>query len=102
MKCPRGHKLDEDYAGLYCIYCNAPVASIEKAEGQLALRRIDSNRLQKYLAVIYKEKQRAVVDVEVTGEHTEIKFDNDELKADLKTYQVLMAFQEPEEKLAIN
>ena len=102
IKCPNGHKLDEDYVGLYCLYCKQPVALIENAEGQLALKRIGSNYPHKYLAVIYKEKQRSVVNVEVTSEHTEIRFDNDELKDDLKTHLVLMAFQDPEEKLAFN
>ena len=102
IKCPSGHKLDDDYVGLYCLYCKQPVALIENAEGQLALRRVESNHPQKYLAVIYKEKQRGVVNVEVTNENTEIRFDNDEFKDDLKTHQVLMAFQDPEEKLAIN
>ena len=102
MTCPNGHKLDDDYAGLFCIYCSEPVASIVNADGQLALKDNESNRYKKYAAIIYKDKQREVSNVEVISSITEIKFkDGEEVKNDLKTHQVIMAFQDPEEKLVI-
>ena len=102
MKCPRGHKLDDDYVGLYCIYCNDPVASIENAEGQLALRQHETNRLKKHVGVVYKEKQTRVADIQVVNDHVEMGFEGGERKDDLKTYEVLLAFQEPEETLVID
>jgi len=99
MKCPGGHKLDDDFVGLYCIYCSEPVASIENAEGQLALRQ--ANVLKKYLGVIYKEKQTRVTDIQVLADHVEIIFEDGERKDDLPTYEVLLAFQKPEETLVI-
>lgn len=107
MKCPNGHELGDVepknvYVGLYCIYCSEPVASIENADGQLTLRQHATNRLQKYLGVIYQEKQTEVTDIQVVTDHVEISFANGDRKDDLKTHEVLLAFQEPEETLAID
>ncbi|HLL75268.1 MAG TPA: hypothetical protein VK421_08365 [Pyrinomonadaceae bacterium] len=92
---PCNHSLPPDYVGLHCIYCGESVARVEAEDGQLVLRRDHRSR---YVAVVQHGKQRVVRSAQVIAAALEIEFDDAD-RGEEPLHQVLVAFQDPEEKL---
>lgn len=97
---PCVHRLGDEYPGLFCLYCGQPSATIgadRESGGQIYLER-DGRR--RYVAVIYKDKQKVVKELDDQQEHLVVRFgDGDE--AEVRTHELLLAFQNPEEVLKI-
>lgn len=89
--------LGADYPGLFCIYCGQKIAELEADEGQLLMRR---DEMRKYVAVVQGRKQKALRRIDDHNQEPSIvlNFDGSE-NAEMKTYKVLLAFQEPQECL---
>lgn len=100
---PCNHRLDADYVGLFCPYCGDTVAEIANEQGQLVLRdtRAERARRSRYVAVIHGGKQRAVNDVQMNSADMTLSLSSEANPLDVHTPQVLMAFQDPEEKLEL-
>jgi hypothetical protein len=97
------HRLDADYVGLFCPYCGDAVAEINKEYGQIVLRdrRSERPKRPRYIAVVRGSKQRVVEEVQVNSAETVLTLSGEPSPIEMLTPLVLMAFQDPEEKLEL-
>lgn len=98
--CEHSAILGNNYPGRYCIYCCAEVARINADEfGQIYLER---EGRRKYVAVIHKERQRAVEGFTLDQGRPRITFKGDGEPTLVDTTTLLDAFQDRAEVLRIN
>ena len=97
--CNHMSKLGPDYPGLFCIYCGEPVASIKAEDGQILL---DNGKTRKYVAVIHKNKQKAVDWIDPDAARPRIGFKGEGKEVELDTSRLITAFQKADEVLSID
>ena len=104
--CAKNHRLGDrrpdspaGYAGLFCIYCGEPVADLKAEEGQIVLESRNPQR-RRYVAVVHRDKQRIASDVQIGALDANLLLDGRE-NVSLRTYKLLLAFQDTEEKLEL-
>jgi phosphoribosyl-dephospho-CoA transferase len=98
--CEHANKLSQKkpYPGRYCIYCGKEIARIEREDGQIVLRTGDN---EKFIAVIYKNQQRIVDEIDVEQTKPIIRFTDLDEDVALDISQLISSFQKQEEALSI-
>jgi hypothetical protein len=96
--CEHAAKLGLLYPGRFCVYCGAEVARFESEEGQIALVKEGRRR---YVAVVFKEQQRAVEQINLEPTLLRLTFTGDRQETPVSTAALITAFQDVEEVLRI-
>lgn len=59
---------EQRYPGRFCIYCGQEIARVENREGQLALVWTSDNRVARYVAVVYDDRQYVIRSLDEVGD----------------------------------
>ena len=99
--CPKHAELrDHRYPGRFCIYCGEEIVRVESHDGQLALVWRSDDRVSRYVAVVYEEKQYAVRQAEWDPEGVlRLVLEGRTGTFRVRPQALLQAFQEPSEVL---
>ena len=99
MTCDHASNLGDNYPGCFCIYCGRQVARID-ADGYGHIY-LESELGSNYLAVIHKNRQRAVEGMTLDQGRPRITFKGDSAPTQVDTTSLISAFQDEEEVLKI-